>query len=134
MVAATSTRPLEFTATVHRSKNKMVTIPAAIARRLGLERGRTELVVDCLIRPRGSGRWREHLAYLTSKHEFRVLFAGGSRVDVCIRRVISVSDVELPKKRRGADVLVDFPEGDDPRTDGSINVDHYLYGHRKKSR
>src|SRR5438094_9512939 len=117
MVAVVEPYRAEFSATVHRTKNRMVTIPAAIARQIGIDRG-PKRIIDCLIRARGSGHWNEHLAYVTQKLQFRVPFEGGRRIEVRIRDIFEYK-VVLPS---GADLLLHFPEGDDPRTDGSINV------------
>ncbi|MGD0837674.1 MAG: hypothetical protein ABSB49_13610 [Polyangia bacterium] len=93
------------------------------------------------IRRRGQGRWNHHLAYLTCDNEFAIpadvtAIKGGDAVEIKIHQVIpNVSalaghDSEPSNNSPGALLcgLAAEGAGDDERTDGSQNVDEYLYG------
>lgn len=130
----------EFPAVVHRTKNRLIAIPAQIQRELGLSRRRRNHVVLYSIRPSGRGRWNHHLAYLTYDNEFSIPadvthIKGGTRVDVKLHRVIPDGDAlgSLASPSTAGSVLVTLAHdaersaGDDPREDGSTRVDDYLY-------
>jgi len=90
-----------FHAVVHRTKNRLVAIPAKIQRDLGLGRRRNNHVVLYSIRPSGRGRWNHHLSYLTCDNEFSIPgdvtgIRPGDSVDVKLHRVIPDSDALAP--------------------------------------
>jgi hypothetical protein len=126
-----------FEATVHRTKNRLIAIPAKIQRQLGLGRRANNQIVLYSIRPRGRGRWNHHLAYLTSDQEFAVPtdvvhIRPGSLVEVKIHRVVPDANALAAggvAANAGA-LLRALAEqaGDDERVDGSQRVDEYLYG------
>jgi hypothetical protein len=126
-----------FEATVQRTKNRLIAIPAAIQRQLGLGRRPRNHIVMFSIRPRARGRWNHHLAYLTRDNEFAIPadithIRPGSQVDVKIHRVIPDADAleARPRPPNAGALLLALGEeaGDDGRTDGSVRVDELLYG------
>lgn len=127
---------VQFEAVVHRTKDRLVAIPAAVQRRLGLRKRPDNHIVAFSIRPAGQGRWNHHLAKLTSDNEFAIpadvtRIRGGARVEVKIHRVIPdvPAAVDRAPESPGA-VLLGLAQsaGEDPRTDGSRRVDEYLLG------
>jgi hypothetical protein len=125
-----------FHAVVHRTKNRLVAIPAKVQRDLGLGRRRNNHVVLYSIRPSGHGRWNHHLSYLTCDNEFSIPgdvtgIQPGDSVDVKLHRVIPDSDALTPSPPAPppASLLVSLAKeaGEDPRVDGSLRVDDYLY-------
>jgi hypothetical protein len=125
-----------FQAVVHRTKNRLIAIPARIQRDLGLGRGRNNHIVLYSIRRSGRGRWNHHLSYLTYDNEFAIpsdvtRINQGDHVDVKLHRVIPDGDVLAPAAHPSppAALLAALAEqaGEDPRTDGSAQVDDYLY-------
>ena len=133
-----STTLAEFEATVHRTKNRLIAIPAEVQRKLRLERRANNHIVLYSIRRKGQGRWNHHLAYLTQDNEFAVPadvqhIKPGSAVEVKIRRVVPDTDalaVPLPRAENAGVVLLSLVQlaGADDRVDGSERVDDYLYG------
>jgi hypothetical protein len=126
-----------FDATVHRTKNRLVAIPAKVQRRLGLVRRPNNHIVLYSIRCLGRGRWNHHLAYLTHDNEFAIPadvthIEAGAHVEVKIHRVIPDADALgslAPSTNPGALLLAMAEEaGEDERVDGSERVDEYLYG------
>jgi hypothetical protein len=127
-----------FSATVHRTKNRLIAIPAAEQRRLGLARRPNNHIVRYSIRRKGQGRWNHLLADLTYDNEFAVPAAvtginGGDTVEVKIHQVIPNTNSPLPgapPSSNPGSILVELvgAAGSDDRTDGSQNVDQYLYG------
>jgi hypothetical protein len=131
---------VEFEATVQRTKDRLIAISASVQRKLGLSKRRDVHLVDFSIRPKGRGRWNHHVTYLTRKSTFAIPtdvthIRGGQRVVIKIHRILENRDAVLGEPT-AADVLLQFAGMiDDGRTDGSVNVDHYLYGSSpKKSR
>lgn len=122
---------------MHRTKNRLVAIPAAVQRQLGLERRANNHVLHFSIRAEGAGRWNSHWAQLTFDNEFAIPtdvtdIEPGSRVEVKIHGAVAAIDV-LPTSpvvspNPGA-LLLELAGSveEDPRTDGSVNVDEYLY-------
>ena|SRR5260221_10789992 len=126
-----------FTARVHRTKNRLIAIPAATQRRLGLGKRVNNHIVLYSLRPTGRGRWNHHLAYLTYDNEFAIPadvtgIVGGSSVEVKIHRVTPDTDALAkgpPSGTAGAALLrIAESAGDDDRTSGSTEVDEVLYG------
>jgi hypothetical protein len=126
-----------FTANVHKTKNRLIAIPAAEQRRLGLQRRANNHIVSYSIRRRGQGRWNHHLAYLTYDNEFAIpadvtAINGGDTVEVKIHQVIANANALVAQtagNNPGALLSgLAAQAGDDDREDGSQNVDDYLYG------
>jgi hypothetical protein len=125
-----------FEATVHRTKNRLISIPVEVQRELGLTRRANNHILHFSIRTEGAGRWNSHWAQLTADNEFAIPtdvkdIEPGSRVEVKIHGAVAAVDVlaapqEAPSNP-GA-LLLDLAETDaeDPRADGSVNVDDYL--------
>jgi hypothetical protein len=128
-----STTLAEFTTVVQRSKNRLVAVPAAAQRALGLARRRDNHIIACSIRRVGHGRWNHHLVKLTHDNEFSLpadvtLIRAGDRVQVKIHRLIADVAVPVPANGSPADPLLDLAAsaGHDPRVDGSERVDDCL--------
>ncbi|HEY4394829.1 MAG TPA: hypothetical protein VGP64_12240 [Polyangia bacterium] len=126
-----------FEATVHRTKNRLIAIPADSQQRLGLSRRPRNHIVLYSIRLHGRGRWNHHLAYLTYDNEFAIPsdvthIAGGARVDVKIHRIIPDADAlaggRRPVNAGGTLLRLAETAGEDERVDGSTRVDDILYG------
>ena len=132
--------PGYFEARVHRSKDRLVAIPAALQRELGLKRIRNNHLVYCSIRRKVAGRgrgkrvWMRHWFKLTRDNEFAIPVGvsgikQGDSVEVKIHRIVP----DRPMYREGgsacASVLLELAReaGDDERRDGSRRVDDYLY-------
>ncbi len=121
----------EFSATVHRTKNRLVAVPAETQRKLGLTKRRDNHLVSYSIRPAGRGRWNHLLAKLTHDNEFEIpagfsRIGPGSQVEVKIHRIIA--DIPLPLPQSAGEAVLALPTGEDDRIDGSSNIDAYLYG------
>ncbi|MGB8298831.1 MAG: hypothetical protein WCG85_25670 [Polyangia bacterium] len=125
-----------FHAVVHRTKNRLIAIPAKVQRDLGLGRRRNNHVVLYSIRRAGRGRWNHHLSYLTYDNELSIpadvtRIRPGDPVEVKLHRFIPDGDAltPAPSPSHPASLLVALAEesGEDPRTDGSAHVDDYLY-------
>jgi len=125
-----------FEATVHRTKNRLVAIPADVQRQLRLERRANNHVLHFSIRIEGTGRWNSHWAQLTFDNEFAIPtdvkdIAPGARVEVKIHGAIAAIDVlqepSAPEPNPGGLLLaLAEAEHEDSRADGSVNVDEYL--------
>jgi hypothetical protein len=123
-----------FAARIHRTKNRLVAVPAEVQRALGLERRRENHLLLVSIRPAGKGRWNHHYVKLTSDNEFAIPsdvagLSGGDEIDVKVHRVIR--DVEAPSpgvRPSGAGLLVALAA--EPRAEwreeGSTDVDERL--------
>src|SRR5436309_15050551 len=90
-----------FTATVQRSKNRLVATPAEVQRRLDLTKRRDNRIVAYSVRLAGSGRWNHHFGQLTHDSEFSIPsdvthIRPGSRVEIKLHRLIPNADV-LPE-------------------------------------
>ena len=125
-----------FEAVVHRTKDRLVAIPAEVQRGLGLRKRRDNHIVAFSIRPAGRGRWNHHLAKLTYDNEFAIpadvtRIRGGARVEIKIHRLVpDVPSDAAPGRETPGAVLLALAQaaGDDPRTDGSRRIDEYLLG------
>jgi hypothetical protein len=125
----------QFSAVIHRTKNRLVAIPAEVQRTLGLERRENNHIVLVSIRAHGPGRWNHHYFKLTHDNEFAIPsdvthLRGGTRIDVRIHRVLPDEEA-VPGGRpaaRGAAVLTRLAAR--PRSgwreDGSERLDDYL--------
>src|SRR4051794_18853408 len=96
-----STTLAEFEATVQRTKNRLIAVPASVQRALRLERRASNHILFYSIRLRGEGRWNHHLAYLTQDNEFAVPsdvqhITRGSKVEVKVHRVVRDEDALAP--------------------------------------
>src|ERR1041384_2170603 len=97
----------QFEAHVHKSKNRQISIPADIQRKLRLVRQVDNHLVLYSIRPKGQGRWNHHWAQLTFDNEFSVptdvtSIAQGDHVEVKIHRVVRNLDAMAPEAAGGA--------------------------------
>lgn len=125
-----------FKATVHRTKNRLVAIPAEVQRQLGLERRSNNHIMHFSIRADGTGRWNSHWAQLTFDNEFAIPtdvkdIEPGSHVEVKIHGAVAAIDVlneVTTTQPNPGGLLLALAETDheDSRTDGSVNVDEYL--------
>jgi hypothetical protein len=124
----------EFAAVIHRTKNRLVSIPADVQRSLGLTRRADNHIVLASIRDHARGRWNHHYFKLTQDNEFAIPsdiahLRPGQKVDVRIHRVIAdlpaANTVEAP---RGAGLLSSLAKRPRPgwRRDGSERLDDYL--------
>ncbi len=122
-----------FDATVHRSKNRQVSIPAEAQRVLGLERRAENHIVLVSLRPKGVGRWNHHYLKLTSDNEFAIpsdvtRLRAGDEVEVKVLRIIADVTVSPTGSHRGAAALQRLAERprEGWRTDGSTRIDDSL--------
>jgi hypothetical protein len=121
-----------FEARIHRTKNRLVAIPAVIQRRLGLERRPDNDLLLVSLRRGPGGRWNHHYVKLTQDNEFAVPadvkhLHPGDLVEVKVHAVFA--GVPLRRQRPvGAELLVALASQPRPgwRTDGSTRVDEYL--------
>lgn len=129
-----------FVAKVHRTKNRLISIPAATQRRLGLPRRANNHIVLFSVRSHGKGRWNHHLAYLTFDNEFAIPadvtgIKGGDEVEIKIHRVIPDGDALAGRQASATagGLLMRLAEeaGEDDRTAGSTQVDEILYGNQR---
>ena len=129
----------EFEATVQRSKDRLIAIPAAVQARLGLQRQPNNHLVCYSIRRARSGRWNRHYGKLTFDNEFSIptdvtTVRPGDRVEVKLHRFIPDVDALAPSSVGSAAtagaVLLTLADqaGEDPRHDGSHHIDDELYG------
>ena len=126
----------EFTTVVQRGKNRLVAVPAASQRALGLARRRDNHILACSIRRAGGGRWNHRLVKLTYDNEFSLpgdvgSIRPGDEVNVKVHRIIADVAIAVPVRGSPADPLLELAAsaGDDPRVDGSDRVDEYLVGY-----
>jgi hypothetical protein len=130
-----STNLATFEATIHRSKDRLVAIPAATQRQLRLSRRKDNHIIDYSIRRAGQGRWNHHLAKLTYDNEFSIpsdvtTLVAGDSVEVKVHGIIPYAPLPQPTEASPAAPLLDLAAeaGHDPRGDGSERVDDYLAG------
>lgn len=130
-LAATLAR---FEARVHRTKNRIVAIPAEVQRSLRLVRQPENDIVLVSIRKGRSGRWNHHYVKLTRANEFAipadvVNVAAGEELDVKIHAVYSgVPRVPGRSTAGGAELLLELAAEERPgwRSDGSLRLDEHL--------
>ena len=124
-----------FDATIHRTKNRLISVPAGVQRQLGLARKPDNDLLLVSVRKVRSGRWNHHYVKLTSDNEFAIpadvtRLSPGDEVEVKVHGVFS----GVPKARArppaaaGAALLVELATRERPgwREDGSARVDEYL--------
>ena len=124
----------QFSARVHRTKNRQVAVPAAVQHRLGLERRPDNFLALVSLRKRDLGRWNHHYVKLTCDNEFSipsdvVNIQGGEEIDVKIHRLIRDDAVgPAAGQPQGANLLMALAREPRPgwRKDGSEHVDRYL--------
>jgi hypothetical protein len=123
----------QFEARVHRTKNRLVAVPASEQKRLGLTRRPDNHLLFVSIRRKGVGRWNHHYVKLTFDNEFAIPsdvahIRGGEEIEVKIHRVIEDRPLQLVSEQSGADVLLAWLENPQAgwREDGSSKVDEYL--------
>ncbi len=129
-----ATTLVHFEANMHRTKNRLIAIPAAVQRQLSLRRRRDNHILLYSIRRAGKGRWNHHYGKLSYDNEFAVpsdvKLAGGDRVEIKIHRLIR--DVAAPlgplAVDSGASVLLSLVARERPgwRSDGAQQLDEYL--------
>jgi hypothetical protein len=134
--AKLATTRATFAATVHRTKNRLVAIPAAVQRQLGLKRQQNNYILHFSIRAEGTGHWNSHWAQLTYDNEFAIPtdvkgIEAGSRVEVKVHGAVAAVDVlesETAPPLNPGGLLLELADAseEDPRTDGSVNLDEYL--------
>ena len=124
----------EFEATVHRTKNRLIAIPAAVQARLGLTRRAENHIVRFSIRPATGGRWHRDYGKLTFDNELAAPqgvpgLRPGVRVQVRLHRFSPDVDA-LAKEAPAAAAILSSLSGrvSDDRVDGSLHVDDYLRG------
>ena len=124
----------QFDATVHRTKNRLVAIPAEVQHRLGLTRRRDNDIVLLSLRKARRGRWNHHYVKLTYDNEFAIpsdvtLMHPGDAVEVKIHALYPDAPRSLAApSARGASLLLALASRDRPgwREDGSTRIDDYL--------
>jgi hypothetical protein len=114
---------------VHRTKNRLIAIPAEVQRRLGLERRPNNDILLVSIRKSGSGRWNHHYVKLTHDAEFGIpadvaAIGAGDPVEVKVHEIYSGT----PKCAGGASLLLALASSRRPgwRASGSLDVDERL--------
>jgi hypothetical protein len=126
----------QFKATLHQTKNRLVSIPAEVQRKVGLVRQQDNDLLQISIRKHGSGRWNHHIVRLTFDNEFAIPsdvtdLAPGHEVEVKIHEVYAGTPrpPRAAETLSGAALLVDLASRDRPgfRTDGSTRLDEYLH-------
>jgi hypothetical protein len=124
-----------FEATIQRSKDRLIAIPAATQRQLRLTRRADNHIISYSIRHAGEGRWNHHLSKLTYDNEFSIpsditALAAGDEVEVKVHRIIPDAPLQPATEASGAAPLLELAAaaGQDPRVDGSERVDDYLTG------
>jgi hypothetical protein len=123
-----------FRARIHRTKNRLVAIPADVQRRIGLARRPDNHLVLISLRPAGKGYWNRHYVKLTFDNEFAIPadvthLRPGDDVEVKIHRVVPDVSVEPPSNHAsGAGLLLALAARHRSgwRTDGSERLDDYL--------
>jgi hypothetical protein len=122
-----------FEATLQRSKNRIVAVPADVRRRLGLDRRPANHILHVSIRRGGRGRWNHHYFKLTRASELAIPadVAGvgpGDRLEVKVHKVIPDVAVSASSAGTGAALLLKLSERTRPgwRRDGAERLDEYL--------
>jgi hypothetical protein len=128
-----------FRATIQRSKDRLIAIPAATQRELRLARRPDNHLIAYSIRPAsppGRGRWNHHYSKLTHDNEFAIPsdvtgLRPGDDVEVKVHEIIPHAPLPSPTAPSPAAPLLDLAAlaaaaGGDARVDGSDCVDEYL--------
>ena len=122
-----------FRARVHRTKNRLISIPAEQQRALGLVKRRDNHLLLVSLRKAGVGRWNHHYVKLTYDNEFSIPsdvthIQSGDAIDVKVHRVIEDRPLKAATDAYGAAILVAWLDerGKGWRKDGSARVDEYL--------
>ncbi len=129
-----STKLARFEARVQKSKNRLVAIPIAVQRDIGLERRRNNHILLVSLRPLGQGRWNQHYVKLTYDNEFAIPadvshIGGGDDLEITIHRVIADAEpVPVQDSTAGAGLLLTLAQKPRPgwREDGATMLDEYL--------
>lgn len=123
----------QFSARVHRTKNRLVAIPAAVQRSLGLERRPDNCIALVSLRHHGGGRWNHHYVKLTFDNEFAIPsdvagIGAGDELDVKVHRLIRDEPMQVERAARGAALLLELAQEQRPgwRKDGAEKLDDYL--------
>jgi hypothetical protein len=130
-----STTLAEFSATIQNTRNRLVAIPRAVQKEVGLEIRRNNHIVRVSWRRSGGGHWNHHYVKLTGDNEFSIPsdvvgLKQGDQIDVKVHRVIP--DVGLPiaaQNRTAATLLLEIADAapeEGWRTDGSTRLDEYM--------
>lgn len=124
-----------FEARVHKTKNRLIAVPADVQRQLRLIRQADNHLLLYSIRPKGQGRWNHHWSQLTFDNEFSVPtdvahIRGGSLVEVKVHRVVkNVDALAYSEDSNGASALLELAAaGADDQLPQSRDVDDALYG------
>jgi hypothetical protein len=122
-----------FQATLQRSKNRIIAVPAPVRRQLGLARRSGNHILHVSIRRGASGRWNHHYFKLTRSNEFAIPedvvgMRPGDRVEVKVHKVIADIAVRTSSSASGAALLLKLAERPRPgwRRDGVERLDEYL--------
>jgi hypothetical protein len=128
-----STTLAQFEARVHRTKNRLVAIPAEVQQRLGLSRHQDNDIVLLSLRKARRGRWNHHYVKLTHDNEFSIpadvtLVQPGDAVEVKIHALYPGTPRSVGAPPRGARLLLALASRERPgwREDGSTRLDEYL--------
>ncbi len=119
---------------MHRTKNRLLAIPADVQRVLGLERRAENDIVLVSIRKGGAGRWNHHYFKLTSDNEFAIpadvtAIGPGDEIEVKVHSVYSGAPKPVSGGvSGGAALLLELASGSRPgwREDGSTDLDDHL--------
>jgi hypothetical protein len=121
-----------FSSRVHRTKNRLIAIPAEVQRDLGLERRAENDIVLVSIRKGGVGRWNHHYFKLTFDNEVAVpadvtTIGPGDEVEVKIHSLYSGTPKPIDDAA-GAALLLQLAGTKRPgwRKTGSTNIDQHL--------
>src|SRR5829696_6367389 len=128
-----STTLAQFDARIHRTKNRLVAVPAEIQRELGLARQPENDILLVSIRKAGAGRWNHHYVKLTYDNEFAIpsdvtQIQPGEPVEIKIHTIYPGTPKPPAVASAGAGLLVELASQDRPgfREDGSSRADDYL--------
>lgn len=123
-----------FSSRMHRTKNRLLAIPADVQRELGLTRRAENDIVLVSIRKGGVGRWNHHYFKLTFDNEFAVpadvtAIGPGDEVEVKIHSVYSGAPRAAAGTRSSAAaLLLELASVNRPgwRKNGSTDLDEHL--------
>ena len=122
-----------FDATIQRTKNRLIAIPADVQRRLGLERRPENDIVLVSVRKSKAGRWNHHLLKLTFDNELALpadvtSLGPGDRVNVKVHALYSGTPrPPASPSAKGAGLLLAIAATERPgwRSDGARRLDDY---------